>query len=410
MEAIGEPQGRARAFHALRHRDFRLLWSGQTISLVGDAAFLTALGWKTYTLAGAGKLGIVLAVHGTGLLATLLVGGVLADRYERRKMMIASDIARFAAVGALCLVDASGHLGFASLLILAGLVGLGDGFFYPAVGGIVPLVVDPPNLPSANSLMGVARWSSFLVGPSLAAFLYDGAGSAWVWGLDALSFLLSAALMALAQPRPVADAPTGEGTFKEIAAGARYVAGIPWLWVTISLFTLVLMLQFAPQQVLLPKLVHQHFHRGVGAYGLLSTLIGAGTVIGTLLYGHLQPQRRRGVISYWLWAFNSLAIAGVALSPWYEVAGAFAVARGVCIGFGVAVWETMLMELVPPHLLSRVISLDFFGSFGLMPVGLAVSAAIASLAAPGTIIAAGAFISTAMFLVMLTRPWLREVQ
>jgi MFS family permease len=409
VEAISQPAGAGRAFQALRHPDFRLLWSGQVVSLVGDAAFLTALGWKTFTIAGSGKLGLVLSVQGAGLLTTLLVGGALADRYERRRMMVVSDVWRFAAVGALAALDATGHLGLTALVLLALLMGLGDGLFYPAVGGIIPLVVDAAHLPSANSLMGVARWGGFVVGPSLAGFLYHGAGSAWVFAIDALSFLLSAGLMLLARPRAVEREAT-EGTVAEIREGARYVAQIPWLWVTITLFAVILMLQLAPQQVLLPKLVHQHFDRGVGAFGFLSAMVGVGTVAGTLLFGHLQPRRRRGVLSYWLWLVNSLAIAGMALAPWYALAAGLALLRGLCIGFGVAVWETMLQELVPPRLLGRVVSLDFFGSFGLMPIGLAIWAGLAGLASPGPMIAAGALVSAGMIAVTLTRPWLRAVE
>jgi MFS family permease len=405
---ISETAGRIRAFDALRHRDFRLLWTGQLVSLIGDVAFLTALGWRTFTLAGSGKLGLVLSIQGVALIATLLIGGVLADRYQRRTLMIVSDVWRFASVGMLAALDASGHLSLTSLIVLAAITGLGDGFFYPAVGGIVPLVVDQGHLPSANSLMGVARWGSLLVGPSLAAFIYHGAGSAWVFAIDALTFLLSAALMLMARPRAV-TAMTDEGTLRGISEGFRYARRIPWIWVTIALFAIVLMLQFAPQQVLLPQLVHEHFDRGVGAYGLLTTLVGVGTVAGTLLFGQLQPRRRRGVVSYWFWLLNSLAIAGVALSPWYSLAGLFAVFRGFCIGFAVAIWETMLQELVPEHLLGRLVSLDFFGSFGLTPIGLAIAGAISGLAAPGTIIAAGALTSAAMFAFVLTRPWLREV-
>jgi MFS family permease len=259
------PISRTRFLHAFRHRDFRLLWTGQTVSLIGDAAFLTALGWKTFTVAGSGKLGLVLSVQAAGLLTTLLIGGALADRYERRKLMVLSDLWRFGAVGALALLDATGHLGLSSLLLLALLMGLGDGFFYPAAGGMVPLVVDAGHLPSANSLMGVARWGSFIVGPSLAAFLYQGAGSAWVFALDALTFVLSAALMVLARPR-FTQPSARQGTYREIVEGGRYVAGVPWLWVTISLFAVVLMLQLAPQQVLMPKLIHDHFGRSGGAY------------------------------------------------------------------------------------------------------------------------------------------------
>jgi MFS family permease len=147
--------------------------------------------------------------------------------------------------------------------------------------------------------MGVARWGGFVVGPALAGFLYHGAGSAWVFAIDALSFLVSGALMLLARPRAVEVEPS-VGTVREIREGATYVSRIPWLWVTIALFAVILMLQLAPQQVLLPKLVKDHFGRGVGAYAALSAMVGVGTVCGTLLFGHLQPRRRRGVISYWL--------------------------------------------------------------------------------------------------------------
>jgi MFS family permease len=403
------PDRRVRGFDALRHRDFRLLWSGQTVSLVGDAAFLTALGWKTFTVAGSARFGVVLVCQSIAMLATTLVGGALGDRYPRRRMMVASDLARFVCVGVLAVLDATGHLSFASLLVLATLVGLGDGFFTPAFGGIVPLVVDSGSLASANSLIGVARWSSLLIGPSIAALVYGAAGSSVVFGLDALSFVVSAALLLRARPRLLELETHEAGMLGQIAAGARYVARVPWLWVTISLFGVVLMLQLAPQQVLLPKLVKEHFHHGVGAYGLLMSMVGVGTIVGTVLFGQLQPRRRRGVISYALWIANSAAIAGMALSPWFGLSIAFAAARGFCIGFAVAVWETMLMQLVPEHLLSRVVSLDWFGSFGLMPIGLAVAAGVSGLAAPGTIIGVGAGISACLFAVALTRPWLRAV-
>jgi MFS family permease len=184
-----------RAFHAFRSREFRLVWSAQVVSLAGDAAFVTALGWRTFTLAGSGKLGIVLVCQALAMLTTVLIGGALADRFPRRTLMIASDLARLAAVGALAGFDASGRLGFPVLLLLATLMGLGDGFFYPAFGGIVPLLVEPYAVPSANAMIGLARWSSVLIGPSLAAFAYGGAGSATVFALDAGSFLFSAALL-----------------------------------------------------------------------------------------------------------------------------------------------------------------------------------------------------------------------
>ena len=409
MEAQSAPLSRVRVFDAFRHRDFRLLWIGQAISLVGDAAFFTAVAWRGFTLVGSSRLGLVFLAQAIGLLATLLIGGALADRLPRRSMMIASDLARLVVIGTLAGFDATGHLSFTTLLVLAFLAGLGDGFFFPAFGGIVPLVVEKASLASANSLIGVARWGSILVGPSLAAGLYGAFGSATVFALDASSFVVSAAFLARARPRAM-QPQENAGTFREIAAGVRYVSAVPWLWVTITLFAVILMLQLAPQQVLMPELVREHFHRGVKAYGLLTTIFGAGTVVGTLTFGQFTPRRRRGLVNYTFWLVNSLAIVLLALSPWFGMAAAAALLRGFCVGFGVAMWETMLQELVPEHMLSRVVSLDFFGSFGLMPVGLAFAAAVAGLASAGTLIAAGALVSAGMIAVTMTRPWLRRIE
>src|SRR6059058_4874424 len=130
MEATPAPFARARALRALRSRDFRLLWAGQTVSLVGDGAFLIALGWKTTQVTGkASSLAILLMLHGLALLTTLLVGGALADRYSRRMLMIGSDLMRCATIGALAIADGTGHLGYPLMLGLAFVFGLADGFF-----------------------------------------------------------------------------------------------------------------------------------------------------------------------------------------------------------------------------------------------------------------------------------------
>ena len=393
MEAITAAPSRARVLQALRSRNFRLLWTGQTVSMLGDTAFLVALGWRTFTLTGSARsLGYVLTLQGVGLLLTVLVGGALADRYDRRKMMLVSDFARFGLIGVLTVVDGTGHLSIGILLGLAFAEGLATGFFTPALGGLVPLVVEEPRLGSANALIGMARQGSLLIGPSVAGLLYGFAGSTVVFGFNASSYLVSFAFVWATRPR-VPDRAAAEGTLREIRAGFRYVAGVPWLWVTISLFAFVLMCQWAPIQVLTPKLVRAHFHLGVGAYGVIFSMLGAGMIVGAVAFAQLDLRRRRGLVSYLIWMVNSLLVVVFALSPWYSLAIVASFLRGTCIGFGVAVWETMLMELVPQHMLSRVISLDWFGSFGLTPIGLVVVGAISGLAAPGTIIALGACIS-----------------
>jgi MFS family permease len=338
----------------------------------------------------------------------VLLGGALADRYDRRTLMLVSDAARFGVIGALAVVDASGHL---SLGILAGLAfaeGLATGFFTPALGGLVPLVVEQPGLGSANALIGMARQASLLIGPTFAGLMYGFAGSTVVFGFNAFSYLISFGFVFATRPR-VAERAESVGTLREIWAGIRYVTEIPWLWVTITLFAFVLMFQWAPIQVLTPKLVRNHFHLSVGAYGVIFSMLGAGMIIGAITFAQMNPRRRRGLISYLIWMVNSLLVVAFALSPWYSVALVVSFLRGICIGYGVAVWETMLMELVPQHMLSRVVSLDWFGAFGLTPFGLLAAGAVSNYFAPGPIIAGGAVISMCLVGAGLLSRQIREI-
>lgn len=402
-------ESRTQALVAFRSRDFRLLWSGQAVSMIGDSAFLVALGWRTYSLSGSGALGFVLMLQAVGLILTLLVGGALADRFSRRKLMVVSDLSRALVVAALVAVELSGEVSIAFLGTVAFLNGLAGGFFMPAFGGIVPLVVDPPHLSSANALIGVSRQLSLVVGPAIAGLLYEPIGPAAVFGLDAASYVFAAALVWAARPRPY-EREEREGALREIAVGIRYVASVPWLWVTIALFSVFLMLVIAPYQVLLPELVEQHFQRGVGAYGLLFAFQGVGMVAGALTFAHTAPRRHRGVLSYVLWVVTAALMIVLVLSPWLGLALGCALGRGVALGFGIAVWETVLMELVPEGLLSRVISVDYFGSIGLMPIGLVAAGAASEVADPQIMLAAGAGLSMVMFAACLPARWLRQVQ
>jgi MFS family permease len=409
METLSPAGSRLRILDALRHRDFRLLFAGQTISQIGDAAFVVALGWRAFTLTHkASALGIVLMVEALGLVTTLLIGGVLADRHSRRLLLIGSDVARAVLVGGLAFVDATGHLGFGVLIAFVGLHGLGSGLFQPAFGGILPLLVEERSLGSANALIGISRQAAIVIGPAAAGLIYGLAGSSAIFGADAVSFLVSAALLAPARPRAFERAPT-EGLRRELTSGLRYVIHVPWLWRTITTFTLVLMTAFAATQVLLPKLVEEKWHGGVGSYGLLFTLQGVGMVIGSVVLGQTSPTRRRGVLIYSLLALNTGVGIFLGLSPWFVGAALVQVIRGFCVGFAITLWDTMLMQRVPGHMLSRVISMDWFGSLGLLPAGLGLWALLSGFASPGTLIAASMAFCTVLYLLGLADPRIRNV-
>jgi len=402
-------QPRLRVLEALRHYDFRLLWAGQTVSQIGDAAFVVALGWRAFTLTHkASSLGIVLMVEALGLVATLLIGGVLADRYSRKRLLIGSDGARALVIAALALVDATGHLSFGLLVAFVAVHGLGSGLFQPAFGGILPLLVEEPSLGSANALVGVSRQTAFVVGPAFAGAIYGLAGSSAIFAADAGSFVVSATFLAFARPRAY-ERPPSEGLRRELTTGFRYVIKVPWLWITIGTFSVVLMVGYAAFQVLLPKLVKDEWSGGVGSYGLLFTLQGVGMVAGSVVLAQAAPTRRRGPLVYVLFILNSAFATLLGLSPWYVGAAALQVGRGFCIGFGITLWDTMLMQRVPQQMLSRVISMDWFGSIGLLPAGLGIWAGLSGLAAPGTLIAASSAFCTALFVLGLTDRRIRAV-
>ena len=279
-------------------------------------------------------------------------------------------------VGILAALDATGHVSFAAILVLVALIGLADGFFQPAFGGIVPLVVEQPFLASANSMLNVARQTAAIAGPALAALIYGTAGSTTVFALDAASFVFSAALLWRARPRRLDAEPT-EGPWRDLAAGFRYVARVPWLWSGILVTTLILMVAMAPYQSLLPRLVRSHFHLGIGAYGLIFSLQAVGMVAGSFTFAHVNPRRRRAILCFTAFSVNDVFMLLLAVSPWYPLAAAASLVRGFFIGVGIGLWMTMVTELVPEGYLSRVVSLDFFGSFGLTPVGYLVAAGLA---------------------------------
>jgi predicted MFS family arabinose efflux permease len=171
----------------------------------------------------------------------------------------------------------------------------------------------------------------------------------------------------------------------------------------------VLMIGFAAFQVLLPKLVEQEWDGSVGDYGLLFTLQGVGMVMGSVVLAQVSPTRRRGPLIYTLFFINSIFGVLMGLSPLYEGAALLQVGRGFCIGFGITLWDTMLMQRVPQHMLSRVISMDWFGSIGLLPAGLGIWAVLSELGPPGLLLSASSGFCALLFLAGLSDRRIRSV-
>lgn len=402
---------RRRVTAALADRNFRLIFVGQTLSVLGDGAYLTVLGWFAYQVThAAGAVAVVLGVVTVAKLVALLFGGALADRYDRRGLMILSDGVRCAALALLATLTWAHLTTIGILAATAAVVGLFDSLFNPSFIGIVPSLVDGERLASANGLIGLVRSSGGVAGPVLGAGLYAFAGPATVFALDAVTFAVAALLVAWARPPNQRRQRTAWGNpLRDIVDGARYVRGRPILALSIPVAAVAMMLAEPLTQTLLPRLVTE-FHGGTLTLGALETALGIGFAAGALLSARLHLTRRRSLIVFSAWTAAHFVCVLAALAPATAIAVALFFVRGTLTGLGIALWETLLMTIVPADRLSRVYSLDTFGSNGLFPLGFALAAAVAPLASAGHLIALGQTLAGLLMLALLALRPIRSVQ
>ena len=385
----------ARMLQPLRHRDFALLTGGSVISLLGDGFFHVALAWQVYEISN-----VPTALSFVGVAATLplvlflLVGGAFSDRYDRRLMMIGSDLLRALALGAIALLSIMGTIELWHLAVLMALVGIGDAFFNPAATAIVPDLLPEHELPQANALTGALRQMMFrLLGPALAGVVIAIVGPGPAFAVDAATFFVSAVAVAAIRARPVPRAGGKVGvraTVGEVQEGLRYVRGQPWIWVTLVSAMLSLLVFFGPVQVLVPFLVKNRLNLGPEALGTIFAAGGVGSILMAFAIGHFGLPRRRVTAMYLAWSVGvaGMAVYGLMTDLWHALVAAML--THALFELGHVIWTTMLQQLVPRGLLGRVSSLDWMVSIGLVPVSYALTGPVAEAfgAAPTMVVAA----------------------
>jgi MFS family permease len=384
--------GRGNLLSPLKHRDFRILWMGMAVSLIGDGIFLIAIAWESYTLWNApASLAIVGIAITVPMIVFLLVGGVISDRYDRRVVMVCADGLRAAAVAILAALALTGTLRFWELVALVAVYGIGTAFFTPAFEAMVPQLLPPADLPSANSLDQFMRPIGLrLVGPVVGgALVAVSSGVAFV--VDASSFAASlAAVVAIAyRSGPRVDLP--ESNREALIEGLRFVRERVWLWGTLLSAAIAYLVFLGPAEVLLPYLVKNDLHASAGTLGLVLAAGGLGAVGAAIYMGQRGHPRRDITVMYATWTLATLAIAG------YGIATAAWQLMLTCLVFnaleaaGTIVWATIKQRHVPGAMLGRVSSLDWLISIALLPLSFALTAPVAAaLGARTTLIYAGA--------------------
>lgn len=358
----------------LRERDFALLWAGMTISLLGDGIFLVAEAWQVYDL---NNDPLALSLVGTawtlGMVAFLLTGGLISDRADRRQVLILADLVRAAALLGMGVLSITGAIEIWHLVALAALMGIGDAFFGPAFGAIVPDIVSAEHLVQANALQQVVEQAAArLAGPALGGLVVAALGVGPAFLVDAGTFVLSAVAVAALRVRSRA-VERARSARAELREGLEFVRHEPWLWSTLISASLSLLFFLGPLEVLLPYVVRNDLHAGAGGYGLVLAAAGVGAIGVSLAVGQLGIPRRYLTFMYAMWTVATLPLAGYAVGTHLWQFVLLGAVYGGCMTGGMVVWGTLMSTRVPPDLRGRVHSLDWFVSIGLTPISFALT-------------------------------------
>lgn len=413
-EGLDRPGGfsRVRLLSPLRHRDFRLLWSGMCVSLLGDGMFMVAMAWQVYALSNAptalSMVGISMTVP---TIVFLLVGGAVSDRFDRRRVMIGADIARGLTVATLAVLSLTGALELWHVIVLVGVYGAGAAFFGPAFDAITPDLLPADELAQANSLDHFVRPIALrLAGPALGGLLIDLVGVGAAFALDAMSFAVSAAvvLMIRARPRRATLEPASVGA--DIRIGLRYVCAHVWLWGTFGTAALAYLLFMGPAEVLLPYLVKNELGGSAADLGLVFAAGGIGSVGCAIVMGQRGLPRRDITFMYVTWTLATFAVAGYGLSTAIWQLMLASLAFNALETAGTIVWATAKQRHVPAALLGRVSSLDWLISIGLLPVSFALTGPVSGAIGPQATLVGAGLIGGVITFAALFLPGMRAVE
>jgi len=402
-----KPEMTVTPVNVLRIRNFRLLWIGEGISLLGDQFYLIALPWLVLSLTGnALAVGTVLATAGIPRALFMLLGGALTDRFTPRKLMINSNLARMVLTGLLAVLVLTNLIQLWMLYAFALLFGLADAFFFPAQTSIVPQIVGKDQLQMGNAMIqGTATLSLFL-GPVLAGTLIswlDGgaahptSGIAFAFALDALSFIGSVTMLKLIRIENMKSSAEGAegGVLASIREGLLYVWNDTTLRIVFGLTMGLNVLIVGPFSVGVPVMARTRFPEGATAFGLIMSVFGGGALLGVVLAGTLPKPSKKllGTVLLSVISLMGIGLAVIGITPSLVVAALAALVMGTANGYSNILMITWLQQKIAPEMTGRIMSLVMFAAVGLNPVSTALAGALIGVNATVLLICAGSLMT-----------------
>jgi MFS family permease len=375
-----------RALKPLRHEAYRWLFGTLVVSMLGAGLLIVALVWQVVELdGGPTALSAVTSASAVGMLVTTLLGGALADRIPQKRILLGVELAQGTAIGVVAFLSLAGLLDIWHLSVVSLVTGLAAGLYYPAYSALLPSLMPAEDLLAANGLEGVLR-------PTLA----QAAGPALAGALIALSSpglaLLAAAVAAFGAALLVVGLPatpvrreltdTGRNPVADVLADVRegfvYMVGTPWLLATLLYASVMILVMMGPFEVLVPFAI-KDIGGGPREHAYVLAAFGIGGALGSLTVASFRLPRRYLTIMNLLWGVGCipLVVYGLDAQVWLMVVAGFVM--GAMFNGGMVIWGTLLQRRVPPSLLGRVSSLDFFVSLSFMPISMALAGPVSEL-------------------------------
>lgn len=386
--------------------DFGFYFTGRVVSMLGDTMLPVAI---SLGVLGAGYgptgVGFVLASWMAPFGGLILFGGVFADRFTARRMMIGADVVRLVTQSAMAAASLTGTPDLWQIVVLSAISGAAAAMFQPGVSSMVPQVAS--DLQRANATLRVADAMAQLLGPALSGVLVGVGGAGLVFVVDAGTFAVSAVCLLLLRVRPSPSATPGSSMLRNLREGWDEFRSRTWMWSVIIIWIFYGVMVFGPLLPLGSALITES--HGRGAYGWVMSAAGAGTVVGGLVAVWFRPSRplMAGAIAMSLYFLEPLALA--LHMPLPVVAAAFAT-NGAVWGFWSVMWATSVQTQVTQDVLNRVTAYEVAGSVLSVPVGQALAGPVAARLGAENVLAAGFVVGLAGVACLLSVPAIRGLR
>lgn len=360
----------------LKNKPFALLWTGQSVSLFGLSIYSTSLPFLVFYAGGSAMdLSLAQSFFIIPQLFFLLISGVLVDRWNKKWIIVCSDILRMIAVSTIAILLYINHVKLYQVFILTAFMGVISTLYRPAVRGIIPSIVDKQQLISANSLNSISQQISRMVGPVIGGIIITSVGIYSAYSINAMTFFVSALLVILLRlsgNQETNNTIKKQTSFlKEFIEGWNVLRNKPWLGASISIASLSNIGIASFDVIILPIFAKTVFN-GVNSYGYFLSAMAIGSLLCATVIGRFGKIRKRGILYY-----SFMSLSGIFVFLLSFVSNFFiALALIVCIGFSltafIIIWDSATQELIDEHLLGRVVSFQMFGGLILLPLGYTV--------------------------------------